>query len=512
MGKKRLLLITPEYPSQSNSSDNNFIHSHIKEYIKDENLEVEVACVNQENDKSLYEYEGIQVIRTVYEELRSILMSKKYDAILVYKLNKQYEKYLKTSYIKDTTIILIEDEENNYSIINKDIDNLTVMKLNEIENEIAYIKQQIKELSDIIRKVDKVADNPVLTVTIPSYNAENVLHKCLQSLLKTEYAYLTEILVINDGSKDETAQIGKIYEKLTTVDGKSIVKIINKKNGGHGSGINKGIELARGKYFRVIDADDWVDEKAYNQFLEKLIKEDVDLVLTDLSEARSFEENPTKREYYKNLEPEKVYEFDDICIGENGFEKWGPMLPTATYKLEKLRKANFKLFEKTFYVDMIYNAYSIIYINTVKRYNLDIYRYYIGNEGQSVSENGMKKNYKNHEDVTIELMRIVVEDKRLSDRKREYVLKRLCLPMVYVQYYINLDLLRSRKKFLIFEKRVKQYKELMKYPEFNKRVIKFHRYTNGIFIKIMPFIRKQIGRIRGIISRFKNLLKNKKGE
>ena len=137
MGKKRLLLITPEYPSQSNSSDNNFIHSHIKEYIKDGNLEVEVACVNQENDKSLYEYEGIQVIRTVYEELRSILMSKKYDAILVYKLNKQYEKYLKTSYIKDTTIILIEDEENNYSIINKDIDNLTVMKLNEIENEIA---------------------------------------------------------------------------------------------------------------------------------------------------------------------------------------------------------------------------------------------------------------------------------------------------------------------------------------------------------------------------------------
>lgn len=127
--------------------------------------------------------------------------------------------------------------------------------------------------------------------------------------------------------------------------------------------------------------------------------------------------------------------------------------------------------------------------------------------GQSVSQEGMKRNYKDHEDVTIELMRIVAEEDRLSDNKREYVLRRLCLPMVYVQYYIVLDLLRSRKKFLIFEKRAKRYKELMKYSEFNKRIIKFHRYTNGIFIKITPFIRKQIGMGRAVINKIRKILK-----
>lgn len=506
MNEKMILLITPEYPSEDDVNKNNIIHSHIKEYIK-KKISVDVVCVNEDNDKKIYKYDGIEVHKIQYDELRSTLMSKTYDAILVDGLNEQYSKYLKTSYIIDTPIIAIENKKDDYKKLSKGINNFCVMEFqdsNDIEKEIGFIKDNIKEPSQIIRKFKEISDNPILTVTIPSYNAEKVLRKCLQTLLKSEYANLTEILVINDGSKDKTSEIGKFYEELTTVDGKSIVKIINKENGGHGSGINKGIELARGKYFRVVDADDWVDESAYNTFLKKLINEDVDLVLTNLSEARSFEEIPTIREYYNNLEPEKVYKFDDICTGKNGFEQWGPMLPTATYKLEKLKKADFKLLEKTFYVDMTYNAYSIIYIDTVKKYDLNIYRYYIGNEGQSVSEQGMKKNYKNHEDVTIELMRLVSEDKRFSDNKREYVLRRLCLPMAYVQYYINLDLFKSRKKFLIFEKRARQYKDVMQYEEFNKRIIKFHRYTKGIFIKITPFIRKQIGRVKNILRRLLN--------
>ena len=92
-------------------------------------------------------------------------------------------------------------------------------------------------------------------------------------MLKSEYSYLTEILVINDGSKDKTAEIGKFYQDITTVDGNSIVKIINKENGGHGSGINKGIEIARGKYFKVVDADDWLEEEPYNELLKRLVNE-----------------------------------------------------------------------------------------------------------------------------------------------------------------------------------------------------------------------------------------------
>lgn len=485
MCNKKILLITPKFQKKdSKEIDENVLR--IKEYKK-EGYNIQVAYINNEvNDKICYEVEGFKTIKAGLKELRSILMAQKYDAILVNSNDKQYTHIIETSYLKDTPVINWWIEEN------KNID---------------IIKSCIKEPKDIIKSYDKIAENPILTIAIPAYNAENTLEKCLQSLLKSDYSYLTEILIINDGSKDKTAEIGKYYQKLTTVEGKSIVKIINKENGGHGSGINKGIELARGKYFKVVDADDWLEEQPYNELLKKLVDEDSDLILTDLSEARSFEDKLAVLDYYENLEPEHIYHFDDICVGDNGFKEWGPMLPTATYKLDCLKKANFKLFEKTFYVDMIYNAYSIIYIDTVKKYNLNIYRYYIGNEGQSVSQEGMKKNYKNHEDVTIELMRIVVEENRLSDNKREYVLKRLCLPMVYVQYYINLDLFKSRKKFLAFEQRIKQYPELMKYPEFNKRVIKFHRYTNGIFIKMTPFIRKQLGRIRNLKNKIKRIIK-----
>ena len=217
-----------------------------------------------------------------------------------------------------------------------------IQRKNTIDKEIQYIAQNVLKPNQIINHFEQIAEEPILTIAIPSYNAEKFLEKCLQSLLKSRYAYLTEILVINDGSKDGTSQIGKMYEELTMVDGKSIVKLIDKENGGHGSGINKGIELARGKYFKVVDADDWLEEEAYDKLLEKLVEEDADLILTDYCEARSFEDKPYKVEYYNNLEPNVIYHLDDVITGTYGFKDWGPTLPTSTYKTECLRKADRK--------------------------------------------------------------------------------------------------------------------------------------------------------------------------
>lgn len=744
LGKKKILLITPSYPSPDNLYACGFVHARVKEYIK-QGLEVEVACVYYYNSMLHYEIEGVSVYRTGYEQLRSILMGRKYDTILIHFLDEEYSRYLDTSYIKDTPIfiwnhgadilywnykqfetlyftneyelpkyqkkaykkrdtyiqkfanrsdmhwIFVSESEKKeaeaihnltfknsivipniisdmFSYQEKDVelrkkifmtrrfDNtkkyaidiviLTILELarrecfedlefylcgegnyhdeliepvkkfknvhivnnfltheqikeyhdqcgiglfptrqdtqgvsaleaassglavitsdleviheyfdvtlnticpvedfkayadvierlyynpeefkqitrqmhtitqdkcnkqNTIDKEIQYIAQNVPKPNQIINHFEQIAEEPILTIAIPSYNAEKFLEKCLQSLLKSKYAYLTEILIINDGSKDRTSQIGKMYEELTTVDGKSIVKLIDKENGGHGSGINKGIELARGKYFKVVDADDWLEEEAYGKLLEKLVEEDADLILTDYCEARSFEDKPYKVEYYNNLEPNVIYHLDDVITGTYGFKDWGPTLPTSTYKTECLRKADFKLLEKTFYVDMTYNAYSIMYIDTVKRYDLNIYRYYIGNVGQSVSQEGMMRNYKHHENVILELARIVYKDDRLSNNKREYVLQKLLLPMIHVQLYINLELFHSRKKYRIFEKRIKEYPQLFLYHEFNIPNIKFHRYTKGIFIGINPFLKRQMGRVRRILGKLKRMMKN----
>lgn len=367
---------------------------------------------------------------------------------------------------------------------------------NTIKKEIEYIRNNMLSIEKIVSLPKNIDKNPLLTITIPSYNASKFLQKCLLSILKSKYLGKLEILIINDGSKDNTKEIGEYFEKLLDNKTRKIVKLIDKENGGHGSGINKGIELALGKYFRVIDSDDWIDTLSFDSYIEKLQNENIDEILTDYCEARTFEDELFVKETFKFMNEGIVYNVNDICSGTYGFRVWGPSLPTATYKTELLRKTDFKLPEHMFYVDMLYNAYSIINIETIKKYPENIYRYYIGNVGQSVSQAGMMKNYKHHEEVIIKLMDIITNDTRLTPQKREYMINMLLLPMVEVQYYIYIDLFHSRKKFMTFERRTKKYKNLKHYPQFNTRRIKIYRKTYGLFIPFHPVLHKISDKLR----------------
>lgn len=367
---------------------------------------------------------------------------------------------------------------------------------NTINKEIAYIKENRLDFRKVVNIPKKADAKALLTITIPSYNASKFLQKCLISILKSKYIAKLEVLIINDGSKDNTKEIGLEFEKLYSGLGRQIVKLVDKENGGHGSGINKGIELGTGKYFRVIDSDDWIDTESFDRYMEHLVDEDADEILTDYSEARTFEDEPVEKHTFKFMNEYIPYNANDICYGTYGFRGWGPSLPTATYKLEILRKTDFKLPEKTFYVDMLYNAYSIINVETIKKYDMDIYKYYIGNVGQSVSAAGMKRNHKNHERVILELMNLVTNDERISEQKKNYIIHLLLLPMVDTQYYIYLDLFHSRKKFMNFEKEIKKYPELLKYPEFNKRRVKFYRSTFGILVPLHPIIKRILDKFR----------------
>ena len=103
----------------------------------------------------------------------------------------------------------------------------------------------------------------ILTVTIPAYNVEKYMDEVLPTFLEESILNKIEILIVNDGSKDGTSKKGKQYEQQYP----AVIRLIDKENGGHGSTINKGIELATGKYFKVVDGDDWVDTHALIQML-----------------------------------------------------------------------------------------------------------------------------------------------------------------------------------------------------------------------------------------------------
>jgi glycosyltransferase involved in cell wall biosynthesis len=106
----------------------------------------------------------------------------------------------------------------------------------------------------------------MVSVIIPMYNAENTIATCINSVLNQTYKGEIEIIIVNDGSKDNSKLIVEelINNNLKNID----IKLINKNNGGVSTARNAGLALAKGKYIALLDSDDeWLSEK-----LEKQLK------------------------------------------------------------------------------------------------------------------------------------------------------------------------------------------------------------------------------------------------
>ena len=105
----------------------------------------------------------------------------------------------------------------------------------------------------------------LLTIVIPTYNMEAYLNRCLDSLLVSdEQMQLLEVLVINDGSKDNSSAIAHEYEAKYP----NTFRVIDKENGNYGSCVNRGLKEASGKYIKVLDADDWFDTTEFEKYLK----------------------------------------------------------------------------------------------------------------------------------------------------------------------------------------------------------------------------------------------------
>ena len=119
----------------------------------------------------------------------------------------------------------------------------------------------------------------ILTVVIPTYNMESYLEKCLDSVLVEQIIGLIEVMIVNDGSKDSSLLIAKRYQNRYP----GSIVVVDKKNGNYGSCLNLAFNLAKGKYIRTLDADDYFDSTEFIKFIEKLcfLPNDVDLILTN---------------------------------------------------------------------------------------------------------------------------------------------------------------------------------------------------------------------------------------
>lgn len=344
----------------------------------------------------------------------------------------------------------------------------------------------------------------LLTVAVPVYNTKKYLRRCLDSLLQNDILDELEIIAVNDGSKDSSLEILKEYKSKFP----NTVRIVDKENGGHGSAVNSGIANASGKYFRVIDSDDWVSAENFSEFVHRLSKEDADLVVTDYRREYSLDSR-TELFEFSNLEDGKTYEFEDFDIALLSGEYF--VMAGSTYKTELLRKCGLSLFEKTYYVDMQYNIVPISEIKTFSYYRLDIYRYMIGRAEQSVSLASFVRNSLDHERVIKFCISFFSE---LQKNASETVILYLSVIMNYFLYtHYQIFCKHSKKRYASFSS-IKAFDAFLKeaspylYEKSNGiDFIKNHRKTKFLFVLLgIPFINKLFGSLYYFAKRVKRLM------
>lgn len=365
-------------------------------------------------------------------------------------------------------------------------------------------KYSLKKDIDLIKNFNEVEEitiptiekKPVLSISIAAYNISKYVIQVLCSLIRAKNANRLEILLVDDGSSDDTVKKAKKFiSDNYHGKGEPIIKVIAKKNGGHGSTINKGLELATGKYFRLLDGDDYFVTSELDRLIEILENEDADLILTNYIEDQAKTGKFKRMSMYDDLTPGIEYSLDDITYEGYGFGQWGPLLSTSTYKTKLLQEANFKIDENCFYVDMEYNLMGIIVANTVKYYPIDLYAYYIGRDGQSVSPASFKKNALHHEKVCLRLLEEYTNRiNDITDGKKKYIVDKMIIPLCNAQYYIATEYFNDNRHFNSFDKKFKKYPEFYNNYKIVGRKAKILRKTNGNMIPVIRGLLKIVKR------------------
>ena len=254
----------------------------------------------------------------------------------------------------------------------------------------------------------------ILTVVIPSYNTEIYIEECMPHFFDDRILNDVEILIINDGSKDNTAVLAEKYvEKYPNT-----VRVITKENGGHGSVINRGIVEAKGKYFKIVDGDDWVIGENFVKLVQNLKQVDVDMILNPyvqyhiIRKTESIEENAIK-------DYGVVKQFDEVARELNPLE-----LHRITFRTSILRDNHIKMQEKCYYEDSEYDLYPTPYINTVIFYEEPVYVYRVGSPTQSVNISNAVKNLDMHYIILKNMIGFYHNlSNDISREKRDYIIR-----------------------------------------------------------------------------------------
>lgn len=233
----------------------------------------------------------------------------------------------------------------------------------------------------------------ILSVSVAAYNLESMIRQCLDSFIRPEILEKVEVLVTDDGSKDQTREIVAEYEKKYP----GSFKLIAQKNAGPGSTVNSGLAHATGKYFRMVDGDDWVNTNEMEAYLTYLEEHDTDMVCTSYC-CVDHETGEKRLEMLKTDIMDREIQFEQVA------NDLFLAMHNVTYKTSILKENSIRL-DNGFYTDLEYLLFPTPYIHTVAFLSQTIYMYRVSLSTQSMNIKSLQKNVQMHRDVLEHLLR-----------------------------------------------------------------------------------------------------------
>lgn len=263
--------------------------------------------------------------------------------------------------------------------------------------------------------------NKILSVAVPCYNSEAYMKNCIESLLPGGNDI--EIIIVDDGSSDRTAQIADEYAQKYP----DICKAVHQENGGHGQAVNTGLNNASGYFFKVVDSDDKVSREGLfklMQIMKVSIQENkrLDMLISNYVYDKAGVKRKKIMRYTSALPTDRYFTWEDV----GNFRKDQYILMhSVIYRTELLRQCGLELPKHTFYVDNIFVFQPLPHVVTMYYADVNFYWYFIGRDDQSVHEDIMIKRI----DQQIRVNKLMVDyfktDEILSKKCRGYMMNYL---------------------------------------------------------------------------------------
>ena len=251
-----------------------------------------------------------------------------------------------------------------------------------------------------------------ITFVVPCFNSAAYMDACIESLLGGGDV---EVIIVNDGSSDATAAKADAWAQ----EHPSIIRVIHQENRGHGGAVMAGLREARGAYFKVVDSDDWLDRTARDLLLAKLRGflaggREVDMVVTNYVYEHVLTGSQKVIRYRGALPTNRVIGWEDA-------RRFGPgqniVMHAAIFRTQVLRDSGLDLPNHTFYVDNILVYIPLPYVKTLHYLPVDLYRYFIGRDDQSVNETVMLGRLDQQMRITKIMAEAYVLPRDVSDRR-----------------------------------------------------------------------------------------------